>query len=460
MFVPIFPALIAASPSALAVPAVRQTLPSGVRLLVVPRPDARLVAIEIRVRGAGSASETPTENGLSHALEHMVFKGNDTDAPGAFDAALERMGGEVIALTDRVSTAYRVTVLPEHFEAALVLMLRMLTKPALRDADWNRERTVILREMGVAQSDGARQGMQMMAQTAYPGDPHGQPIMGSMANVTQFTAADLRAFHTAHYAPAQFTVSVCGAVSADAAEKCVASVLSVVAAPSQAAPVPVALPAIVDAVPRRAPLLAVSAQTDRALATLTLGFPVATITAAPERAAVYDVLAAVLARGTGGQLLNRLRTNPAHAALSVECDYLPQADSAMLTVRATGTKENIGRIEDTIVETLTDLAQRLADGGGGSLADELADAKSAAIDAVRYQRETVDGEARYRAFLDTIAAPEDYADSYAERVRAVTWDDILRVLDTQVTPRKRMVSVVGLTAPGNSVATGTGDAAP
>ncbi|MBC8143515.1 MAG: insulinase family protein, partial [Armatimonadetes bacterium] len=104
------PAIVAALPPAPIASVTRQTLASGVHLLVAPRPDARLVAIEVRVRGAGSAGESPTENGLSHALEHMIFKGGDGDAPGAFDAAFERMGGEVVAQTDRVSTAYRVTV--------------------------------------------------------------------------------------------------------------------------------------------------------------------------------------------------------------------------------------------------------------------------------------------------------------------------------------------------------------
>ena len=209
------PLFFFAAPPALPPPILRQTLPSGVHLIVVPRPDARLVALEIRVRGAGSGTETPTENGLSHAVEHMVFKGNDANAPGAFDAAFERMGGEVSAQTDRVSTAYRVTVLPEHAVAALTLLVQMMTKPAFRAADWEHERTVIVREMGVAQSDAAKRGLQSVAQTAYPDAP-GQPIMGSAANVARFTADDLRTFHAAHYLPPRFTVSVCGATTTEA----------------------------------------------------------------------------------------------------------------------------------------------------------------------------------------------------------------------------------------------------
>ncbi|MBC8142494.1 MAG: insulinase family protein, partial [Armatimonadetes bacterium] len=362
----------------------------------------------------------------------------------------ERMGGEVVAQTDRASTAYRVTVLPEHFPNALALLVRMLTKPALRESDWNVERAVILREKGVAQSDGVKLGMQLMAETAHSAvnSAHGQPIMGSLANVTRFAASDLRTFHAAHYAPTQFTVAVCGAVTADAVAKEVATVLPATTAPMEAVPAPV-ISAQESLEPRRASLLPANAQTDRALATLTIGFSATPIAADPRRAATCDVLVALLARGNGGMLPTRLRANPTTNALSVEADYLPQADSAMMVIRATGAKQNIGRIEDAVVETLAELAQRLADGGAASLAEELAVAKSAAIADVRYQRETVDGEARYLAFLDTINAPADYADLYAERVRAVTGADILRVLEQEVTPRKRVVSVVGLSAPAS-----------
>lgn len=447
------PALVAAPVPA--APIVRRTLPSGVHLIVAPRPDARLVALEIRVRGAGSGAETAEENGLAHAIEHMVFKGSGDSAPGAFDAAFERMGGEVSAQTDRVSTAYRVVVLPEHAEAALTLLLQMLTKPALRDSDWARERTVIEREMGVAQSDPVKQGLQALAQTAYPNDAHGQPIMGSPANVARFSANDLRAFHAAHYLPAHFTVSVCGAVSADAVAKVLAGLPAGNVAEATASPA--TLPEIGE--PRRAPLPPAEAQSPRKLATLTLGFPVLPLASDPKRAAVYDVLAALLARGGGGLLPARFRAAPSLETFGVDAGYETQADTALFVVRATGTPRNIGLVEDALMDALTGLAQRLADGDTATFADDLAGAKAAVISDVLYGIETVEGAARREAFLDTINAPANYSDSYAEYVRAVSGRDVLRVLEREVTPRKRVVSVGGLAAPGGGVVA-TGGAEP
>ena len=205
--------------------------------------------------------------------------------------------------------------------------------------------------------------------------------------------------------------------------------------------------------PRRAALFAANAQTDRALATVFVGFPVAALSADPKRAAAYDVLAAILARGAGGILPARLRGVPGREALSVEADYFTQSAGAMFVVQATSAKKSIGRIEDAVIETLSDLAQKLADGDATTFADEIADAQAAALAEVRYARETVDGEARYEAFLDTVNAPEGYAETYAERVRAVTAADILRVLEREVTARKRVVSVVGLAPLGGAVVT-------
>ena len=410
-------------------------------MIVSPRPNTRLVAVEVRVRDAGSAHESPAENGLAHAVEHLVFKGGD--APGVFDARFERMGGEVVAQTSRDATAYRVTVLPEHAVAAINLLGEMLMRPRFRDADWNAERTVIGREMRVAQSDARKQGLQCVATgTHTTGDALAQPIMGSPANLARFTAADLQAFHAAHYTPANLVVAVCGAVDADTVTKAVETAFAPPTAPPQVTP------ASIVPLPEVAPASTIQpVQIQRELATLYIGFGGMSRLSDPANAVAADVLAAFLVRGGdggAGVLGAKVSGNVALETVSLGADYLPGVSASAFVMFATSDKRTVGKVEDALVAELSALALRLADGDTATLADELSAAKAAAIGEAKYRRETVDGEAQYLAYLATLNAPDDYADKYAERVRAVTFADLLRILNRAVTPAKRVSVVVGL----------------
>jgi predicted Zn-dependent peptidase len=485
-------AAIAAPPTP-ATGVVRQVLPSGVHLIVSPRPAARLVAIEIRVRGVGSGHETPEENGLAHAVEHMLFKGTDAKTPGAFDGEFERMGGEASAQTFRDGTAFRVCVLPERWKDALTTWSELLQKPAFREADWATERTIILREMNVAQSETAKLGLQTLASIAYPAaDPYAQPLMGSRANVERFTAGDLRAFHAKRYVPANLTIAVSGPVTAEEVASVVgaqwavgggisggppapnfggaggvASVSAGVPEPNVHAgeagsstnpPAPPELdegrlpgvggpPEIPASAPVRAPLFTDDEQTARKLATVYLGFRAPRLQTDPNSAAACDVLAAMLARGMGGILGDRLTGDKKLNTISVSANYMPQADRALFVIQASSDKRDIGQIEDVIIEELGNLKVRCASDDVG-LEDLLEDAKSAAIGEERRQRDTVDGEAKYLAYIDMLKAPGDYDTRYAELVNKVSLVDIERLLDRYVIPTKRNVAVIGLSAIG------------
>lgn len=432
-------------------PVVRQVLPSGIHLLVSPRPDARLVAIEIRVRGTGSAQETPSENGLAHAVEHMVFKGTESKVPGAFDAQFERMGGEASAQTLRDCTAFRVCVFPDQWKNALTTWGEMLQKPAFREADWATERTIILREMNVAQSETTKLGQQTLATIAYPtNDPYSQPLMGSRDNLERFTASDLKAFHAKQYRSANLTIAISGPVTAEEVAAVVSSdQWSVASSEAVVLPATSPTPPLTTApnTPVRAALFTDDEQTARNLATVYLGFRAPRLQTEPTSAAVCDVLAALLVRGTSGILGDRLTNDKKLNAVSVNADYMPQADRALFVIHATGAKRDIGQIEDVIIEQLDDLKTRCVN-GDATLEDLLEGAKSAAIGEERYQRGTVDGEAKHIAFLDMLNAPEDYADKYAERVRAVSIADIARLLNQHIDPAKRNVTVIGLSAIG------------
>jgi predicted Zn-dependent peptidase len=155
------------------------------------------------------------------------------------------------------------------------------------------------------------------------------------------------------------------------------------------------------------------------------------------------VLAALLAPGSGGILGERFTANKKLDVISFRAQYQPQTDRALFVLHATGAKRDIGQIEDEIVAELENLKARFAT-DGENLAMLLEGAKSIALGEERFQRETVEGEAKYLAYLDMINAPDGYAEKYAERVRAVSIKDLSRLLEKYVTPTRRGVAMVGL----------------
>lgn len=147
-------------------PAYRETLPSGLRLVVQPRSGAGLAAVDVRVR-VGSGSEDAQTSGTAHFIEHLVFKGGGARKPGDFDRAMETLGGEIAARTTRDYTQYTTVVPAAKWREAAGLLAEMVQNPGFRPADMERERAVILSEMTVAQTDPARLGFGQIARVAY-----------------------------------------------------------------------------------------------------------------------------------------------------------------------------------------------------------------------------------------------------------------------------------------------------
>ena len=432
----------------------RETLPSGLHLIVSPRPEASLVAIEIRVRGAGSSYETAPENGLAHAVEHMVFKGTADKPVGTFDKAFESMGGEASAQTFRDGTAFRVSVFPERWKDSLTTWAELLQKPAFRESDWTQERLVILREMCVAQSDTTKLGLQTLASLAYPApDSYGQPLIGSRSHVEQFAVDDLKRFHTSHYQTSNLTITITGPVITNDVKAFVQTLFPV--SSKQSTPMPSSLPVtqstqVADSqslseTAIRASLFTEEEQTERKLATVYMGFLAPRLQTDPKGSAACDVLSALLAQGTEGILGRRLFQETQLNTISIATDYLPQVGSALFVIHATGAKRDIGRIEDAIVEELTRLTTRISS-DPASLDEEIAAAKSSVLGEIRYRRGTIEGEAQYLAYLDMLNAPENYAEKYSERIQGVSVNDISHLLQQYITSKKRRVSVIGLTA--------------
>lgn len=204
---------------------VRTVLDNGLRVLVAPMPEARSVTVSVVV-GAGSRYERRPESGISHFLEHMVFKGS-AKRPTApeISQAVEALGGILNAFTDKEVTGFWARVPARHYLVALDVIADMLRNPMLRETDVVAERHVILEEIRMNLDTPQDLVHVMMDALLYPNSPLGWETGGRAAVVMKLTAAALREYMTKVYAPERIVVALAGPLDVAEAETAVATQL-------------------------------------------------------------------------------------------------------------------------------------------------------------------------------------------------------------------------------------------
>ncbi len=158
----------------------------------------------------GSAVETDDINGMAHFLEHMVFKGTQTLAPGAFERQVEQCGGMTNAMTSQDYTCFYITTAPQDFAAIAPLQLDLVLNAAIPDAEFDRERQVVLEEIRRSADNIRRCVFAQAMEFAFDRLPYRRPVLGPAEVIENLKAEQMRQFHQAGYAPSNLTAVVVG----------------------------------------------------------------------------------------------------------------------------------------------------------------------------------------------------------------------------------------------------------
>src|SRR5690606_26837436 len=148
--------------------------------------------------------------GVSHMLEHMVFKGTHTRSARELATDLESLGGSLDAYTTREHTSYQARVLDEHLPQAASVLFDLVFRPALRESDLELERKVVLEEISMVEDTPDDLVFELHNDLLWGGHPYGWPILGTRETVSALTTADLRALHERAYVPARIVVAAAG----------------------------------------------------------------------------------------------------------------------------------------------------------------------------------------------------------------------------------------------------------
>ena len=192
----------------------RTELANGLTVLSEAVPGARSVAFGAWVRAA-TLHEREEEMGVSHLLEHMVFKGTTTRSAQQIALSLETLGGSLDAYTEREHTSYQARVLDEHLTDATSVIGDLIFEPTLRAADLKLERKVILEEISMVDDTPDDVIFDVHNRALWSGHSHGYPILGTRDTVKSLQVSHLQALHERAYHPGRLVVAASGRVDHD-----------------------------------------------------------------------------------------------------------------------------------------------------------------------------------------------------------------------------------------------------
>lgn len=183
-------------------------LDNGLTIIGEVKSESQSAAVGFFVR-TGSRDETPDVGGVSHFLEHMLFKGTETLSALEVNEAFDRLGAKFNAFTSEENTVYYAAVLPEYLEAVTDLWSQLM-RPTLREDDFEMEKQVILEEIAMYLDQPDFLVFDRGRELFFKGHPCGNSVLGSIESIKNLTATQMRGYFNKRYSPNNITLACCG----------------------------------------------------------------------------------------------------------------------------------------------------------------------------------------------------------------------------------------------------------
>jgi predicted Zn-dependent peptidase len=188
---------------------VKETLPDGLTLITESMPEVRSVAVGAWLK-RGSRHEPKAMCGVSHFIEHMVFKGTKTRSAERIAAEVDSIGGNMDAFTAKEYASFHLKVLDEHLPLAAELLGDVVLNPLFDPAEMAKEKKVIFEEMGMVEDTPDDLVMEILTESFWPDHPLGRPILGTKRTVGGFRRDDLASWFRRVYHPANILIVAAG----------------------------------------------------------------------------------------------------------------------------------------------------------------------------------------------------------------------------------------------------------
>src|SRR5580704_15139991 len=187
----------------------RATLPNGIRVITEHMPHVRSVSVGIWI-GTGSREEEVADTGISHFIEHMVFKGTKNRSAEQIARSVDSIGGGLDAFTSKELVSYNVKVLDEHLPEAFDVVADLVRNPLFQKEDIEKEKGVILEELKMEVDNPEYLIHEIFSSNFWKGHPIGRPILGTKQTIRSFDRAKVEQYYKQFYGPSNILVTAAG----------------------------------------------------------------------------------------------------------------------------------------------------------------------------------------------------------------------------------------------------------
>ncbi len=403
------------------------SLSNGLKVILLENHKAPLVTFQVWYR-VGSRNESWGKTGLSHMLEHMMFKGTEKVGPGEFSRIIQENGGNDNAFTSRDYTAYFENISADRVQISIDLESDRMHRLRLREEDFRTERMVVMEERRLRTEDNPQANMQEhMEATAFLTSPYHWPVIGWKEDIARFTLEDLKAYYGTYYNPVNAFLVVVGDFKKEELlpkiEKAFGSITKGVP-PNQER----------DIDPKQNGERRTFVKKEAQLPYLVMGYHVPNLRESDSYA--LEVTAALLSSGKSSRLYQSL-VREKRLVLSVDADHsLLSRDPNLfyLSAELLPGKE-VKDVENALDEEVERLKKELVQ------AHELEKAKNQIEASFVFSQDSLFSQAMLLAQHE-IALTWKAIDDYLPSIRKVTPEDIQRVTKEYLIPDNRTVGIL------------------
>jgi len=314
----------------------REVLPNGLTILTEQMQHIRSVSIGIWIK-TGSRDEDPQWNGISHFVEHMVFKGTKHRSAEEIARQVDSIGGNMDAFTAKECICFNVKVLDEHLPIAMDVLSDLVLNPVFDAQDITRERGVILEEIKMDEDSPDYLVHEIFTQNFWKDHPLGKPILGTKDSVKRFEREPVLGFYGQRFCPGNFIISAAGNVNHQQFVQLVTNHfqhMKPVKNGFHSAP-PSVVPRII-------------MRNKKALEQVQICVGVPSHPIAHERRHASYILNTLLGGGMSSRLFQNIRERQG-LAYAIYSDLSPYRDTGCLSVYAGTSRESAGKVVQSIV---------------------------------------------------------------------------------------------------------------
>lgn len=385
-------------------------LKNGLKVLLVESHKSPVLSIQMWVK-TGSADEKKGEEGISHFIEHLVFKGTKKYKVGEVAAAVEAAGGELNAYTSFDQTVFYVTISKEFQKVGLDVISEMMGFPQFDEKEIDNEREVVIEEIKRSNDSPHRQASRLLFSTVYKKHPYGTPVIGFAENINTVSKKTLTSYFEGRYNPRNMTLVVAGDFKQPEMRKQIdqyfakfkPNKLRVVKRPSRAA--------------IKAPALVVQ-QAPFNETIIHMAFPIPKAT--HKDIAALEVFALIFGQGDSSRLNQRLRLHE-HLVNFAGSSVFVARDPGFFALSMSLNEKDLDKAMQSMVDEL------LGALAGPPTDAELGKALTNMASEQFYHLETVDGLARNVGHYQDLFGDPSYFERFMKQVEKLKVDDIVKV---------------------------------